>query len=212
MTHRSSAVRSRIVYACWRSLNVDRCALLALPLSNAVVASWRLSHWSLTSRLSSASRSSHETTPTLRHRRYSCSLSRARGLSFDYFFHFISCFYPITVSAFYVCTCFLVLVALLVVVSPTPSIVSSKIVTRSLYIVKYPPYSGFFTRYIINTPYAMQISSRMVLRSYIRSPLPVSVPPIAIAVPPRLICPSSSSSPSPVHRRRTLSTAQCFPL
>jgi hypothetical protein len=33
MTHRLSSVRSRVVYACWRSLNVDRCALLALPLS-----------------------------------------------------------------------------------------------------------------------------------------------------------------------------------
>jgi hypothetical protein len=34
-THRLSSLRSRVVYACWRSLNVDvnRCALLALPLS-----------------------------------------------------------------------------------------------------------------------------------------------------------------------------------
>ncbi|KAN0128650.1 hypothetical protein V8E53_013569 [Lactarius tabidus] len=33
MTHRSSSVRPRVVYSCWRSLNEDRCALVAFPLS-----------------------------------------------------------------------------------------------------------------------------------------------------------------------------------
>jgi hypothetical protein len=33
VTHRSGSVRSRVVYACCRLLNVDRSAFLALPLS-----------------------------------------------------------------------------------------------------------------------------------------------------------------------------------
>jgi hypothetical protein len=81
-------------------------------LGASVVASWRLSRWSLTSRLSSASRSSHETTPTLRHRYSSPHFSGSGTVSLIIIIFIFIFFYPITVSAFYVCTCFLVLVSL----------------------------------------------------------------------------------------------------
>jgi hypothetical protein len=113
MTHRLRSVRSRVVYACWRSLNVDvdRCALLALPLSRN--GGYLVGHLHLVYRMRG----------DLRMRRYRPSATTAvipppryLGLGdcefliliFSYFSS--SVYYRIRVFV-YVCTCFLVLVS-----------------------------------------------------------------------------------------------------
>jgi hypothetical protein len=75
---------------------------------------------------------------------------------------------------------------------------------------KIPTSLRLFTRYVINTPYAMQISSRIV--HFIPCPPPASVPTTAIAVPLRLTCPSSpsSSSSSPVNAFPCMAGFSCF--
>ena len=98
MTHRSSLVRYAL-FMCvgCRSTTVGQMRALGA----SVVALWRLSRWSLTFPLLSASPSSHETTPTLRFYRYS---SPRLGLGDCEFFHIFSYYFlflfPITVSAF----------------------------------------------------------------------------------------------------------------
>jgi len=190
----SSAGRTRRRRCHWTTHRSS--SMRALGVS--VVASWRLSRWSLTSRLLSSSRSSHETTPTLRHHRryYSPRFSGSGTVSFDYFFIFFSSsYYRIRV---YVCTCFLVLL-----VSHCQSFHPKR--HSFVYKVKYPPHSG--SSQGISSIQHMLCKSRLG----VPCPPPASVPLIAIAVPPRLTCPSSSSiiihCPSSY-----LPTVQCLPL
>ena len=102
MTHRSSSVRYvALLFMCVGGRSTTVGQMRALGAS--VVALWRLSRWSLTSPLLSASPSSHETTSTLRLYRYS-SPRLGRGDCeffhiFSYYFLFLFLF-PITVSAF----------------------------------------------------------------------------------------------------------------
>ena len=96
MTHRSSSVRYvALLFMCvgCRSTTVGQMRALGA----SVVALWRLSRWSLTSPLLSASRSSHETTPTLRLHRHS---SPRLGFGDCEFFLYYFFLFRITVSAF----------------------------------------------------------------------------------------------------------------
>ena len=140
MTHRSSLVRYAL-FMCvgCRSTTVGQMRALGA----SVVALWRLSRWSLTFPLLSASPSSHEMTPTLHLHRYS---SPRLGLGdceffhiFSYYFHIIF-FFLLPYPRFYVCTCFLVLLSLPYCQSFDPKRHSF------IYIVKYPPHSGLFTQ------------------------------------------------------------------
>ena len=86
MTHRSSSVR-RALFMCVGGRSTTVGQMRALGAS--VVALWRLSRWSLKSPLLSASRSSHETTPTLRLHRHSSPLLVSGSVTVSFFIFFI---------------------------------------------------------------------------------------------------------------------------